>query len=170
MIHGRGVHEISLSLLPMVKSIGVVPLTVTCVFFFVAALRINWAAVIWDRVVLSRFFEPASTGAERNFSNNRNSHLGSIWPRCVWSSWTSLHIDYSMECLHIMWMMESHVCTNRLRIHLKRVHPFMEFRNDFCWRGTLSRICCQMWCRSIQKKSKSKVCCRQFWLIHDPRK
>ena len=48
------------------------------------------------------------------------THLSSIWPRCVWSSWKSLHIVHSVECLHVMWMMESHVCTNRLWIHLEK--------------------------------------------------
>ena len=45
----------SLGLFPMADSIGVLPLRVTCVFLTVAALRINWAGAICDRVVWSRF-------------------------------------------------------------------------------------------------------------------
>ena len=55
------------------NSIGVLPLRVTCVFVTVAALRINWAGVICDRVVWSRFLEAVSTSAERNFLLNRTS-------------------------------------------------------------------------------------------------
>ena len=40
-------------------------------FLTVAALRINWAGVICDRVVSSRFSDGVSTSAERNFLNNR---------------------------------------------------------------------------------------------------
>ena len=61
-----------------------------------------------------------------------------------------------IECLHIMRMMESHICTNRLRIHLESVHPFMKFGNDPWWRSTLTWNGCQMCCRSIQNNQKSK--------------
>ena len=47
----------SLGLFPMANSRGVLPLRVTWVFLTVAALRINWAGVICDRVVWSRFLE-----------------------------------------------------------------------------------------------------------------
>ena len=89
---------------------------------------------------------------------------------CVWFSRRSLHFMHSIECLHIMRMMESHICTNRLWILLKCVHPFMKFRNDFWWRGTRTRICCQMWCRSIQNNQKIQKFCLQFGLIHGPRR
>ena len=57
----------SLGLFPVANSIGVLPLRVTCVFLTVAALRINWAGVICERVVLSKLLEAVSAGAERNF-------------------------------------------------------------------------------------------------------
>ena len=68
-IHGSCLR--SHGLLPMAISIGVLPLRVACVFHTVAALRINWAGVLCDRVVSSRFSEAVSTSAERNFLNNR---------------------------------------------------------------------------------------------------
>ena len=34
-----------------------------------------------------------------------------------------------------MKMMESHVCTNRLRIHLEIIHPLMKFGKDFLMRN-----------------------------------
>ena len=40
----------SLGRLYMANSTGVLPLRVTCVFLTVAALRINWAGVIFDIV------------------------------------------------------------------------------------------------------------------------
>ena len=68
----------SLGLLPMANSIGVLPHRVTCVFLTVAALSINWAGVICDRVVLSKFLEALATSAERNFSKQSDTHLSSI--------------------------------------------------------------------------------------------
>ena len=61
----------SLGLLPGANSIGVLPVSVTCVSLTVAALRINWAGVICDREVLSKFLEAVSTSGGRNFLNNR---------------------------------------------------------------------------------------------------
>ena len=57
----------SLGLLPMANFMGLfLPLRFTCVFLTVAVLSINWAGVICDRVVLSKFLEVVSTSAERN--------------------------------------------------------------------------------------------------------
>ena len=36
-----------------------------------------------------------------------------------------------------MRFVEGHIRTNRLRVHLKSVHPLMKLSNDFRWRGTL---------------------------------
>ena len=60
-----------------------------------------------------------------------DTHFRSIWPRGVRSSTEFLTIVHSIEGLHIMRKMDSHVCTNRLRIHLESVHPRMKFGNDF---------------------------------------
>ena len=125
---------------PMTHSIGVLPLKVTCVFLTVAALRINWAGVICARVAWSKILEAVSTSAHRNFLNNRTPNLGSIRPRSMWSCRKSLHIVHLIECLHVMRLVEGHICPNRL--HLGSVHPFMKFGNDFRWRGTLTWICC----------------------------
>ena len=40
-------------------------------FLTVVVLRINWASVICDRVVLSKIAEDVSTSAEIKFLNNR---------------------------------------------------------------------------------------------------
>ena len=56
----------SLGLRPMVNSMGVLSLKVTCVFLIVAALRINWAGIC-TRVIWCRFFEAVSTSTKRNF-------------------------------------------------------------------------------------------------------
>ena len=71
----------SLGFLPMANSIGALPLGDTCLFFTVAALRINGAGVLCASVVGSRFFEAVSTSAERNFLNHRTPHLsvGSVF-------------------------------------------------------------------------------------------
>ena len=63
--------KISASVFSLLDFIGVLPLRVTCVFPTVAALRINWAGVICDRVVSSKFLVAGSTSAERNFLYNR---------------------------------------------------------------------------------------------------
>ena len=41
-------------------------------------------------------------------------------------------------------MVESHIYTNRLRVHLERVHPLMNLSNYFRRRDTLAWIGCQM--------------------------
>ena len=48
----------------------------------------------------------------------------SLSPR---SSRKSLHIAHSIECLHIVRIVDSHIRTNRLRIHLECVDRFMKF-------------------------------------------
>ena len=107
----------SLGLFSMTISTSVLPPRVTCVFLTVAALRISWASVICYRIVLSKFLEVVSTSAEKPFKQS-DSDFSSICPRSMWSSKKSLNVVHSIECLHVMKMMESHVCTNRLRIHL----------------------------------------------------
>ena len=112
--------------------------------------------MICDRVVWSRFFGGCIHECRKKLLKQSYTNLSSIWPRSVRSCWKSLHIMHSIECLHVMRMVESHICTNRLRIHLEGIHPFMKFGNDFRWRGTLTWICCLMCCRSIQNNQKSK--------------
>ena len=121
----------SLCLLPMADSIGVLPLRVTCVFLTVAALRINWAGVICDRVVWSGFLEAVSTSAERNFLNDRTPIPARFGQGVCGPVGSPLHMVHSIKCLHVMRMMESHIYTIRLRIHLKSVHPFMKFGDEF---------------------------------------
>ena len=108
-------------------------------------------------VFLSKFLEAVSTCAERNFFFIQSEiHFSSICPRSMWSSRKSFNIVHSTRCLHVMRMMESHVCTNRLRIHLTCIHPLMKLGNDFGWRGTLTWICGQMRSSTIQNNQKSK--------------
>ena len=33
----------------------------------------------------------------------------------------------AVECLHVVRVLESHICTNCFRIHLVCIHPFMKF-------------------------------------------
>ena len=127
----------SLGLRPMANSTGVLPLKVACVFLTVAALRINWAGVVCASVVWSRFLEAVSTSAKRNFLSNRTHHLSPVRPWCMRSCRKSLHIVHSTERLHVVRMVEGHICTNRLRVHLERVHPLMKLSNNFGWRVLL---------------------------------
>ena len=140
----------SLGLLPMATSKGVLPLRVTCVFLTVAALRINWAVVICDRVVWSKIVGCCIRECREKLLEQSYTHLGSTWPWSVRSCRKSLHIVHSIECLRVMRMMEGQICTSRLRVRLESVHPLMKLSNDFRWRGTLARICCQnvMWLHS----------------------
>ena len=119
----------SLGLRPRASSMGVLPLKVTCVFLTVAALRINWAREICARVVWSRVLQAVSTSAKRNFLNSR-THLCSFRPWCMWSCRNSFYVVHSVECLHVVRMVESHTCTYRLRVHLERVHPLMNLSNN----------------------------------------
>ena len=134
------------------------PLKVTCVFNTVAALRINWAGVICARVVWSRSLEPVSTSVKRNFLNNRTpisarfghgvcGPVGSLFTLCI-----------RMECLHVMRLVGGHIRTNRLRVHLKSVHPLTKLSNDFRWRG----------CGSIQNNRKIQRIYLQSLPIHGP--
>ena len=120
---------------PMATSMGVLRDEVTCVFLTVAALRINWAGVIGAKVVSSRFLGPVSTSATKFFEQSY-THLSSFRPWCMWSCPNSLHVVHSVECLHVVRMVESHICTNRFRVHLERVHPLMKLSNNFRWRCT----------------------------------
>ena len=134
----------SLGFRPIASSMGVLPLKVTCVFLTVAALRINWVGVICARVVWSRFLEAVSTSAKRNFLNSRTTNLCSVRPWCMWSCWNSFHVVHWVECLHVARMVESHICTDCLRVHLERVRPLMKLSYYFRCRGTFAWIGCQM--------------------------
>ena len=92
------------------NSIFVSPLKLTCVFLIVAALRINWDGVIWDKLVLSRFFEAVSTSAQRNFLNNRTpisarfghgvrGPVGSLFTLCIRKK-LACHVDDGKPYLH----------------------------------------------------------------------
>ena len=70
-------------------------------------LCINWTGVICARVVWS------------------------TWPRGVWYCWKCLNVVQSIESLRVMRMVGSHICTNRLRVHLESVHALMNFGNYF---------------------------------------
>ena len=72
------------------------------------------------------------------------THLCSVRPWCMWSCWNSLHVVQSVVCLHVVRMVESHICTNRLRVHLERVHPLMNLSNYFRCRRTFAWLGCQM--------------------------
>ena len=74
----------------------------------------------------------------------------------MWSCWNSLHVAHSVERLHVVRMVESHICTNCLRVNLERVHPHMNIGYYFRCRGTFVWIGCQMWCGSIQNNQKSE--------------
>ena len=63
---------------------------------------------------LSRFLEAVSTSAERNFLHNRTPILARSGQRVCGPVRKSLHIMQSMEGLHVMRMMGSHICTHRL--------------------------------------------------------
>ena len=97
------------------------------------------------------------------------THVSSNWPRDVWSNWKSLHIVYSVKFLHVMWTMESPICTNGLRIHLESVHPVIKSGKDCWWSRPLTWIGCQMWCCSIQDNQETNSFVSNFcWsLVHE---
>ena len=132
----------SLGFRPVASSKGVLPLKVTCVFLTVAALRINWAGVICARVVWSRFWDVVSTSAKEKFLEQSYTHLCSVLPWCRWSCRNSLYVVQSVECLHVVRMVESHICTSRRRVHLERVHPLMNLNSYFRCRGTFAWMGC----------------------------
>ena len=132
----------SLALLHMANSMGVVPLRVTCVFLTVAAFRIKRAGVICARVVWSRFLRLSPrVQRETSWTIVHPSQLD-LATVCVRACRKCLYVEPSIESLHVMRTMESHVCTNRLRVHLESVHPLMKFGNDFRWRCSLTWVCC----------------------------
>ena len=120
----------SLGLRPSANSMGVLPLEVTRVFLTVAALRINWAGVLCAKVVWSRFLEAVSTSAKKLFEQSY-THLSSVWPWSMRSCRKSLYIVHTIECLHVMRLVEGHIQTNRLRVHLEGLHPPMKLRSNF---------------------------------------
>ena len=112
--------------------IGVLPLKVTCVFLIVAALRINWAGVIWDKVILFRFFDAVSTSAERNFLNDRTpisarfghgecGPVGSLFTLCFWQN----------ACKSCGWWKATSAQIAFGVIWNVSIQSFMEFRNEF---------------------------------------
>ena len=68
---------------------------------------------------------------QEKFLEQSHTHLCSVRPWCMWSCWKSLHVVHSVECLHVMRLVEGHVCTNGLRIHLECIHPFVKFETTF---------------------------------------
>ena len=146
-IHGRWVQEVCWS-----PSHGYFhrrsALRVTCVFLTFAALRINWAGVICDRVVLSK---------KKN-----------IWRLCPRvpreTSWTIVHsfqLDLAKEYAVLSGGSSHHAFDRMLarhendgmpclhfRVHRTCVHPLMKFGKDFWWRCSLMLIFCWMWCHS----------------------
>ena len=100
-------------------------------FLTVAALRINWASVICDRVVLTKFLEAGPRVPRGIFLNNRTPMSARFGQGGCGPVGDLLNIVHSIECLHIMGMMESHVCANRIRIHMKCVHPLMKLGKCF---------------------------------------
>ena len=129
----------SLDHLPIANSTNVLPLSVTCVFLTVAALRINWAGVICDRVVLVQIVGGCIHECWEKLLEQSCTHLSSIWPRCVRSNWKSPHIMHSIECLHVMRMMDSLFCTNSLRIHLGKCPSIHEV-----WKWLLIAVKCDV--------------------------
>ena len=127
-IHGTWVQKISWSS-SHGNSIGVLPLKVIWVFHTVGALRINWAGVICARVVWSRFFEAVSTSAKRNFLNNRTP-ISARFGHGVCGPVGILYVVHSVECLHVVRMVESHICTNCFRNHLECIHPLKKFSKN----------------------------------------
>ena len=123
------------------NSKGVLPLRETCVFFTFAALHINWAGVICESSFVQIFGDCIHECRKKLLEQSDTQH-SSIWPRSMRSCRKSLHIVHSMECLHVMRMIENHVCTNQRRINLESAHPLMKFGDDFRWTGTLTWICC----------------------------
>ena len=77
------------------------------------------------RVVWSKFLEVVSTCAKRNFLTSRTPISARFGQGSMRSCRKSLHIVHSVECLHVVRMVESHIYTNRLRVHPERVHPLM---------------------------------------------
>ena len=96
------------------------------------------------------------------------THLSSVWPWCMRSFRKSLHVVHSVECLHVVRMVESHICTNRLRVHLERVYPLMNFSNYFRCGSIfcMHRLSNVMWLHPRQ--SEIRMFCLQSLPIHGP--
>ena len=60
-----------------------------------------------------------------------DTHFSAIWPKSMWSSRKILNIVHSIERLHVMMMVDRHICTDRLRIHLNCIRPLMKFGDHF---------------------------------------
>ena len=101
----------------------------TNVFLTVAALRINWAGVTRAKVVWSQVFGGCIHECEEKFLEQSYTYLSSVRPWCMRSCRKSLHVVHSVECLHVVRLVESHICTNPLRVHLERVHPLMKLKH-----------------------------------------
>ena len=110
----------SLGLRPMASSMGVLPIKV--------ASRSDLCQSGLVQVSAGGIHQCQETFLEQSCS---------IRPWCMWSCWNSLHVVHSVECLQVVRMVESHICTNRLRVHLERVHPLMKFNNHFRCSSTL---------------------------------
>ena len=136
-IHGSWVHEISWS-----PSHGLLHWRFTTQSYLCVSHRRSFAhqlgrCALWQSSLVQILRGCVHECREEPFKQS-DTHFSPIWPRSMWSNRKSLNIVHSIECLHIMRMMESHICTNRRRIHLKCVHPLMKLGNNFCWRSTLT--------------------------------
>ena len=78
-----------------------------------------------------------------------------------------LYVVHSMECLHVVRMVESHICTSRLRVHLEPLHPLMKLSNlpmeRYFYKDRLSNV---MWLHP--KPSEIRRFSIQSLRIHGP--
>ena len=137
----------SLGVRPMVSSMGVLPLTGHLCTSHRCCLAHQLSRSDWCQSGLIQVFGGCiqSTSAKIIFLEQSYTHLCSIRPWCMCSCWNSRHVVHSVECLQVVVrMVERHICTNRLRILMERVHPLMIFSNCFRCRRTFAWIGCQM--------------------------
>ena len=133
-------------------------------------LRAPVYGVICARVVWSRFLEAVSTSAKRNFLNSRTPISAQFGHGVCGLVGNLFHVVHSVECLQVVRMVESHICTNRLRVHLERVHPLMNFGNYFRCGSTLCMdgLSNVMWLH--RKQSEIRRFCLQSLPTHDLRR
>ena len=129
---------------PMGNSIGVLPLKGYLCVSHRCCLAHQLGKSDLCQSCLVQFFGGCINKCQEELLEQSNTHLSSVWPGSARSFGKSVHIVHSIECLHVKRLVEGHIRTNHLRMHLEGVHPLMKLRDDFRRRGPLAWICCEM--------------------------
>ena len=152
----EAVSRRSLGLRPMANSMGVLPLqSPVCLSRLLPCASIGQEFFVPEWFV--QFFGGCIYECQEKLLEQSYTHPSSVWTWCMGSCWKSLHIVHSIECLHVMRLVEGHLRKNRLRVHLESVRPLVKLAPSKTMRNpkALSPIFADPWSRKMRSPNSS---------------